>query len=72
MKTAYATIKGFEVMRALRKDQRRAVNLTSDPIGEKRMIDRALLDNLQQSPLWGALMQPTLSTLKNLRHVPLK
>ena len=41
MKTAYATIKGFEVMRALRKDQRRAVNLTRDPIGEKRMIDRA-------------------------------
>ena len=33
MKTAYATIKEFEVMRALRKDQRRAVNLTSDPIG---------------------------------------
>ena len=33
MKTAYATIKGFVVMRALRKDQRRAVNLTSDPIG---------------------------------------
>ncbi|NBT43213.1 MAG: hypothetical protein EBT20_22655 [Alphaproteobacteria bacterium] len=32
MKTAYATIKEFEVMRALRKDQRRAVNLTSDPI----------------------------------------
>ena len=41
MKTAYATIKGFEVMRALRKDQPRAVNLTCDPIGEKRMIDRA-------------------------------
>ena len=41
MKTAYATIMGFEVMRALRKDHRRAVNLTGDPIGEKRMIDRA-------------------------------
>jgi len=33
MKTAYATIKGFEVMPALRKDQPRAVNLTRDPIG---------------------------------------
>ena len=28
-------------MLALRKDQPRAVNLTCDPIGEKRMIDRA-------------------------------
>ena len=34
MKTAYANIKGFEGMRALRKDQPRAVNLTRDPIGE--------------------------------------
>ena len=37
----YATIKGFEVMRALRKGQGRAFNLTRDPIGEKRMIERA-------------------------------
>ena len=41
MKTAYATIKGFEVMRALRKGQAKAFNLTRDPIGEKRMIERA-------------------------------
>ena len=41
MKTAYATIKGFEVMRALRKGQGRAFNLTRDPVGEKRMIERA-------------------------------
>ena len=41
MKTAYATIKGFEVMRALRKGQGRAFNLTRNPIGEKRMIERA-------------------------------
>ena len=41
MKTVYATIKGFEVMRALRKGQGRAFNLTRDPIGEKRMIERA-------------------------------
>jgi len=40
MKTAYATIKGFEVMRALRKGQALAFNLTRDPIGEKRMIER--------------------------------
>lgn len=41
MKTAYATIKGFEVMHALRKGQGCAFNLTRDPIGEKRMIERA-------------------------------
>jgi len=41
MKSAYATIKGFEVMRALRKGQARMFNLTRDPIGEKRMIERA-------------------------------
>ena len=41
MKTAYATIKGFEVMRALRKGQGHAFNLTRDPVGEKRMIERA-------------------------------
>lgn len=41
MRTAYVTIKGFKVMRALRKGQGRAYNLTRDPIGEKRMIERA-------------------------------
>lgn len=41
MKTAYATIKDFEVMRALLKGQGRMFNLTHDPIGEKRMIERA-------------------------------
>ena len=53
MKTAYATIKGFEGerstaigsrwprTRALRKGQAHAFNLTRDPIGEKRMIERA-------------------------------
>ena len=41
MRTAYATIKGFEVMRALRKGQGRMFNLTRDPIGEKRMSERA-------------------------------
>lgn len=41
MKTAYAMIKGVEVMRALRKGQASAFNLTRDPVGEKRMIERA-------------------------------
>ena len=41
MKTAYATIKGFEVMRALRKGQDCLFNLRNDPIGEKRMIKHA-------------------------------
>lgn len=41
MKTAYATIKGFEVMRALRKGQASAYNLTNDIHGEVRLIERA-------------------------------
>jgi hypothetical protein len=34
MKTAYAAIKGFEVMRALRKGQAAIFNLTRDTFGE--------------------------------------
>jgi hypothetical protein len=41
MKTAYATIKGFEVMRALRKGQAAIFNLTRDIVGEARLIERA-------------------------------
>ncbi|WP_417729129.1 IS6 family transposase [Roseovarius sp.] len=41
MKSAYATIKGFEAMRALRKGQSRSFNLTGDINGETRMIERA-------------------------------
>ncbi len=41
MKSAYATIKGFEVMRALRKGQGRAFNLQGGIKGEVRMIERA-------------------------------
>ena len=41
MKTAYATIKGFEVMRALRKGQAAIFNLTRDIVGEARLVERA-------------------------------
>ena len=41
LKTAYATIKGFEVMRALRKGQARASNVTGDICGEARIVERA-------------------------------
>ena len=41
LKTAYATIKGFEVMRALRKGQASAFNITSDIRGEARLVERA-------------------------------
>ena len=41
LKTAYATIKGFEVMRALRKGQAVAFNLTRDIRGEARIVERA-------------------------------
>src|SRR5271170_4397981 len=41
MKTAYATIKGFEVMHALRKGQAAIFNLTRDIVGEARLVERA-------------------------------
>ena len=42
MKTAYATIKGFEVMRALRKGQARAFSLQGGIIDEARIVKRAV------------------------------
>lgn len=41
MKTAYATIKGFEIMRALRKGQAAIFNLTGDIRNEVRIVERA-------------------------------
>ena len=41
MRTAYATIRGFEVMRALKKQQAKAFNFTGDIKGEIRIIERA-------------------------------
>ncbi len=41
LKTAYATIKGFEVMRALCKGQASAFNITNDIGGEARIVERA-------------------------------
>ena len=41
LKTAYATIMGFEVMRALRKGQAAIFNLTQDICGEARIVERA-------------------------------
>ncbi len=41
LKTAYATIKGFEVMRALRKGQAAMFNLTRDMRGAARIVERA-------------------------------
>ena len=41
MKTAYATIKGFETMRALRKKQASAFQFQPGIQGEVRLIERA-------------------------------
>ena len=41
MKTAYATIKGFEVMRALRKGQAEMFALQGGIVGEARIVERA-------------------------------
>ena len=41
LKTAYTTIKGFEVMCALRKGQASAYNVTRDISGEAHIVERA-------------------------------
>ena len=41
LKTAYATIKGFEVMQALRKCPARIFNITRDIRGDARIVERA-------------------------------
>ena len=41
LKTAYATIKGFEVMRVLRKDQAGIFALQGGIVGEVRIVERA-------------------------------
>ena len=41
MKTAYATIKGFEVMRALRKGQAAMFSIQDGTVGEARIVERA-------------------------------
>jgi len=41
LKTAYATIIGLEVMRALSKGQAAVFNLTGDILGEARIVERA-------------------------------
>ena len=40
MKTAYATIKGFEVMRALRKGQAEMFAIHGGIVGEARIVER--------------------------------
>ena len=41
LKTAYARIKGFEVMRALRKGQARMFAIQGGIVGETRIVERA-------------------------------
>ena len=41
MKTAYATIKGFEVMRALRKGQAAMFSIQCGIVGETQIVERA-------------------------------
>ena len=56
MKTAYATIKGFEVMRALKKHQASGFNLSGDINGEIRIVERAFgLGNCVMADMMNAL-----------------
>lgn len=40
LKTAYATIKGFEVMRMFKKSQMHAWYYSKDIMGEERLVER--------------------------------
>jgi transposase, IS6 family len=53
LKTAYATIKGFEVMRALRKSQAAIFHITREIRGEACLVERAF--GLGASALAGAV-----------------
>lgn len=67
MKTAYATIKGFDVMWALRKGQATIFNLTGDVRGEARIVERAF--NIGPSALTeaAALLAQHLENRQNAR-----
>ena len=62
LRTACATIKGFEVVRALRKGQASAFNVTRDLRGEARIVERAVglgASALAEAvPLVSALFEP--------------
>ena len=52
LKTAYATIKDFEVMRALHKEQAHAFNITRDIQGEARIVERTFGLGASAWPKW--------------------
>ena len=54
LETAYGTIKGFEVMRALRKGQARIFALQGGVVGEARIVERAF--GLGPCPLTEAIV----------------
>lgn len=62
LKTAYATLRGFEVMRALRKGQAAIFNLTQDIRGEARIVERAFGIGA------GALAEAVALAGKNFEH----
>jgi transposase-like protein len=64
LKTAYATIRGFEVMRALRKGQAATFNLTQDIRGEARIVERAFGIGA------GALVEVVALIGEQLEHQP--
>lgn len=68
LKTAYTTIEGFEVMRAIRERQAAICNLTGDIRGEARIVERAL--GRTRSPrLWQC--SPRISEVRPLDKVGL-
>jgi DDE domain len=67
MKTAYATIKGFEVMRALRKGQAAIFNLTGD-VKARGAHRRTRLRHREQYARGGPSAHR--GTVQPVRHIP--
>ena len=70
LKTAYATIKGFEVMRALRKGQAGMFALQGGIVGEARIVERAFaLGPCALTEAMALLQDPDRVEIKNYEMV---
>jgi len=86
LKTAYATIKGFELMRALRKGRAAIFNLAGDIRREARIVERAfgigpstlteivaiLQQNFDAKPSWLKRMKASSQPSGIFEQSPLK
>ena len=66
LKTAYATIMGFEVMRALRQGQAPVFNVTQDICGEARIV------NVLSASVPARSLRPSHPSVQHSKHILLE